>query len=187
MYPKNHLFFIDFPHSLITFKIVRGCSLFNREDFEMLALRLGIPSLVLTVLIGGTLIGSYYQDETKKDDPKDPQPKIKGTLPKGYKDLGLDEKQKQSIYHIEADYHAKIDELQQKIADLKKDEKAEIEKVLTKAQKDRLKEIREKELGTDTDPKPDPSKTDPKTPPKTDPPKTDPAKPDPTKDTPKDK
>ncbi len=133
----------------------------------MLALRLGLAALILSATLGGLLIGDDKKDDPKKDDPKDPTPVPKGTLPKNFKSLGLDDKQKKDIYRIEAEYRAKIDDYQTKIAELKKDEKSEIEKVLTKAQKDLLREIREKEINGD--------KTPPKDPPVKDPPK-DPAK-----------
>jgi hypothetical protein len=97
----------------------------------MSRLRLILPMMVL-VLVGGWLIG---------DDPKDPPVKVKGKLPAPYKKLGLSDDQIQSVYKIQAKFNGQIDQLSAKIAQLKKDEKSELEKLLTAAQKARLREI----------------------------------------------
>jgi hypothetical protein len=108
-----------------------------------LVIGLGVAALV--VLSGGFLLG----DDKKPDDPK-----VKGTLPPHFKALGLSEEQTQQVYKIQASYKAKIDDLEQKIKDLKAEEKAEREKVLTDAQKAKLKEIL---LGEDKLPKDKPA------------------------------
>jgi Spy/CpxP family protein refolding chaperone len=90
-------------------------------------------------------------DDTKKDPA--PPPKAKGTLPAGWRQLGLTDQQKDKIYKIEAEYRGKIDVLEQKIKELRKEQRDELVKVLTDAQKARLKEIREARDGKDTEPK----------------------------------
>jgi hypothetical protein len=97
----------------------------------MFRLRLILP-LVVMVLMCGWLVG---------DDPKDPPVKLKGKLPTTFKKLGLSEEQIQSVYKTQAKYVTQIDQLTAKIAQLKKEEKAELEKILTPAQKARLREI----------------------------------------------
>jgi Spy/CpxP family protein refolding chaperone len=121
-----------------------------------LALCLGL--LVVLFMSGGFLVG-----DDKKPDDKDP--KAKGTLPTNWKKLGLDDSQIQKIYKIETNYRTKIDVLKQQIEDLRAEEKVEMEKVLTDAQKARLKELK---LGEKEEPK---DKTDEKKPAKDDKPK----------------
>ena len=77
------------------------------------------------------------------DDKSDkaPDAKMRGTLPPNWGKLSLSEKQKQDIYKIQNDAHAKIDALQKQIDDAKAAERKDMEKVLTPAQKERLKEI----------------------------------------------
>ena len=67
---------------------------------------------------------------------------VRATLPANYKQLGLSTKQKNDIYKIRAKYAGEIQELEQKIKDLRKQEKFAYENVLTPAQKARLQEIR---------------------------------------------
>jgi len=87
-------------------------------------------------LIGGSLIG---QDTATKTG--DVPVKFKGTLPRDWKKLGLTEDQVQNVYKIQAKYVSQIDQLKAKIKELQKDEKADLEKILTPAQKDRLREL----------------------------------------------
>jgi hypothetical protein len=118
--------------------------------------RLLIGVLALAIVSSGGLLG----DDTKKspdstktavvqkgeepkkaDNQKDPPVKLRGQLPAGWRRLGLDEKQVQAIYKIQHDYRGKIDDLEQQIKALKKQERDAMEKVLTAAQKARLKEL----------------------------------------------
>lgn len=106
----------------------------------MLRLRLGLIVVGVLVMIGSWSVG----------DDKDTPTKARGILPMNWKKLGLAEDQVQSIYKVQASYKAKIDELAARIAALKKEERAEMEKLLTPAQKERLKEIA---IGETTAPK----------------------------------
>jgi hypothetical protein len=102
--------------------------------------RLMLAALIAALLLGG---GSVGQDK-KTDDKKDQPPvKLKGQLPPNWKKLGLSEDQVQKVYKVQADYDAKINALEQQIKKLKQDEKGDLMKVLTDAQKARLKEITE--------------------------------------------
>lgn len=122
----------------------------------MMKLRLGV--CVLAVLLpGGLLVG---QDTKKVDDPPPPIV-IKGTLPAHWKSLGLDTAQKKSVYKVKAKYEAKIEALRQQILDLQAEEKVELEKILTDAQKARLKEIKLGETKT-TDPEKKPTESEKK-------------------------
>ena len=94
-----------------------------------------IGVLALALLIGGALHGQ--QD---KKDAKDTA-KAKGTLPANWGKLGLSDEQKRKVYKLQGDYNEKIGALEKQVKELKATEKAEMEKVLTDAQKARLKEI----------------------------------------------
>jgi Spy/CpxP family protein refolding chaperone len=92
--------------------------------------------------------------QDKKGDKDDP--KVKGTLPAHWKDLGLSDDQKQKVYKIQANYKTKIDDLEKKIKDLKAEEHEERLKVLTDDQKKKLREIllgepKDKDKPTDKD------------------------------------
>jgi len=109
----------------------------------MKSVRIFLGGVLAVVLVGGLLLG----DDTK------PSGKGRGSLPPGWGKLGLTDSQKKEVYTIQSEYRAKIDDLQKQIDDLKKKERAELFKVLTDAQKTRLKEIAAaKVAGEDTKP-----------------------------------
>ena len=91
-----------------------------------------VSVMTIALVGGGWLMGG--------DDKKD-QPKAKGTLPANWSKLGLSDEQKQKVYSVRAEYRTKIDELKSQIRDLEKKEKSDLEKLLTDAQKARLREI----------------------------------------------
>jgi hypothetical protein len=97
----------------------------------MRRVRVVLGSLVVAFLASGMLFG---------DDPK-ATPKARGSLPPNWSKLGLTDEQKQKVYAIESEYRAKIDALQQQIKALQKQQRDDLAKVLTEAQKARLKEI----------------------------------------------
>lgn len=100
-------------------------------------------ALVLTLTMSLGLGLTLAQDKgADKEKPKDPEGKLKGFLPAGFKKLGLTEKQVQTIYKIQADYRDKKTELTKQLEKLKAEEKETIEKTLTDAQKKELKAIR---------------------------------------------
>ncbi len=115
----------------------------------MLRLRVGVPVVAAVLLAGGWLMG---------EDPKKADPEVvgkAGILPPNWKKLGLTDQQTRDVRRIRGAYATKIEVLRQKIADLHDEEMAELEKVLTDAQKARLREIK---LG-ETKPKEDKDKT----------------------------
>src|SRR5713101_1017971 len=99
----------------------------------MSKVRLSLGVVLVAFLVGGL---SLAQD--KKDTPP---AKAKGTLPANWKKLGLTDEQTQKVYKVRADYGDRINALKQKITQLQSDDKAELLKLLTDAQKARLKEI----------------------------------------------
>jgi Spy/CpxP family protein refolding chaperone len=125
----------------------------------MMRVRNLLGLLAVLVLVGWLAA----EDPKKSDDPKDPSPvKAKGQLPQGWKKLGLTDTQVQDIYKIHAKYQTKIDELAQEIRDLRAQQRAEEYKILTDAQKARLKELGEEKLTGDVTKKDDPKKDDSK-------------------------
>jgi hypothetical protein len=115
----------------------------------MKQVRVVVPLLAAVLVIGGWLLA----EDPKKADPTDPPVKLRGTLPAHWKSLGLTDGQKQQVYKVRATYTAKIDALRDQIRALVDAEKDELEKLLTEAQKLRLRELK---LG-ETTPK-DPTK-----------------------------
>jgi len=101
-------------------------------------------------------------DKKPSDDKKDPPAAIpRGTLPPNWKKIGLTDDQVKAIYKIEAIYRAKIDEMEARIKEMKAQERTEMEKLLTDAQKARLKELKE---GTTKPDNPDKTKAADKNP-----------------------
>ncbi len=70
--------------------------------------------------------------------PKPKAPAVKGRLPAYYGKLEVDDKQKESIYKIQASYDAQIDKLTEELAALKTKRDGEIRAVLTKEQQKKL-------------------------------------------------
>jgi Spy/CpxP family protein refolding chaperone len=119
---------------------------------------------LLTVLF---LVGWLVAADDKKptDEPKDTTTstsKAKGQLPQGWKKLGLTDSQVQDIYKIHSKYRTKIDELEQQIRELRQLERTEEYKVLTDAQKARLKELGEEKFTGEVSKKDDTKKDDSK-------------------------
>src|SRR5262245_42545851 len=113
-------------------------------------LAIGSMALVLALMLSGGLFG-----DDKKDAP------VKGQLPANWKKLGLSDDQVKKIYSVQTDFRGKIGDLKEKIKDLEKQERVEMEKVLTDAQKARLKEILLEKAPTDKkDDKKDDKKSD---------------------------
>jgi len=96
----------------------------------MSRMRFVLGGMLVVALIGGGLLFG--------DDPK---PKGQGRLPPNWSKLGLSDDQKRQIYSIEGEYKTKIDDLQSQIDQLRRKERSEMSKVLTAAQKARLREI----------------------------------------------
>jgi hypothetical protein len=126
-------------------------------------LLLGVVAVVL--LAGGWSLGDDKKtDDKKPDEKKDTPATLRGQLPANYKKLGLSDEQKQKIYKIQGEYRTKILELSEQIKKLTADERAEYMKVLTDAQKARLKELQTGEDSKVADKKPDDKKPDDKKP-----------------------
>lgn len=92
--------------------------------------------VVTGVLLGLVLAGGWLLAQDQK-----PAPRAKGQLPPNWGKLGLSEEQKQKIYSVQTEFRGKIDSLEDQIRQLRKQEGAELAKVLTDAQRARLREI----------------------------------------------
>src|SRR5579862_6652295 len=96
-------------------------------------LLVGVAAVVLAS--AGGLLGDDKTGDAKATA------KARGQLPANWSKLGLTDDQKQKVYTVQSEFRGKIDVLAQQIKQLQKDERGELEKVLTDAQKTRLKEI----------------------------------------------
>lgn len=97
-------------------------------------------AIVAAALMGVGIPWVGGQDP-KSRDSKDAAPRLRGQLPQSWGKLGLSDEQKQKIYGVQDKYRSKIDALNKQIAELKDQERKDMEGVLTAAQKARLREI----------------------------------------------
>ena len=79
--------------------------------------------LLAVLLTFGWLLAA--DDKKAGDEKADTPARTRGQLPPGFKKLGLNDQQTQKIYKIHSEYRAKIDELEQKIRELRQQERAE--------------------------------------------------------------
>ena len=108
-----------------------------------------IALLIAVAVLGG---------DDKTDAPK-------RTLPAGWNKLGLSEAQKQKVFATRAEYQTKIDELKKQIRDLEMKQREDLQKILTEAQKARLRAVlAERSAPASNDDKKPESKPDPKKP-----------------------
>src|SRR5262245_66116533 len=101
------------------------------------------PSIVFGMVAVLLLGGFFLAQAQKPDDKKDPPTttKFRGQLKPNWKALGLTDEQKNKVYKVQTEYGARIDALEAQIKELKQKQEQEEYKVLTEAQKARLKEI----------------------------------------------
>jgi len=103
----------------------------------MTRVRLVAMAFLFAVICSPWAAGNPADDKSDKA----PDTKMRGQLPQNWSKLGLSDKQKQDIYRVQNDFNTKMDALRKQLDDLKAAERKELEKVLTPAQKERLKEI----------------------------------------------
>lgn len=108
----------------------------------MIRMRLFVGLMVFVLAVGGGLLLGQ--------DTGDAPGKSATRLPPGWSKLGLTDKQKSTVYRIQGDYQKKIEPLQRQINGLRKQERAELLKVLNDDQRTRLKEIISSKAGGDT-------------------------------------
>jgi hypothetical protein len=66
------------------------------------------------------------------------------TITPGWKKLGLEQKQLDQMRHVQARYGPRIKALEKELRKLRAEEAAELEKILTPAQRDKLREIQKR-------------------------------------------
>jgi Spy/CpxP family protein refolding chaperone len=95
--------------------------------------------LIAFALLAGIVLitGNGLLSQEKKDPPT----KIKGTLPAGWKALDLTGEQKQQIYKISIKYKEEITKMEDKIKEMRAEERREMVKILTDDQKKKLADI----------------------------------------------
>jgi hypothetical protein len=96
------------------------------------------------VLLAAVLVGTGRSGDKKDTTP--PVPVKKFALPTYWKKLGLSDEQKKTYQETKNLYYAKIYVLQQQIDQLKKQEAAEVMKILSDDQKTMLRNILTKEV-----------------------------------------
>ena len=103
-----------------------------------------VLAFVTTTMLAQTKTETKTPNDTTKTTGKTPPKKFRGRLPNNYGKIGLDVKQKESIYAIQARYVAELDELEKRIEMLKEERDKEIYDVLTEEQKAALKILLDK-------------------------------------------
>ena len=88
--------------------------------------------VVMLALMGGVLAAQ---------EKRDPQARGKGQLPPNWNKLGLSDEQKEQVYKIQAEFQAKIEDLEAQLRKLRAMQGNELRKVLTDAQRQRLLEL----------------------------------------------
>ncbi|HTV57074.1 MAG TPA: hypothetical protein VMI06_19435 [Terriglobia bacterium] len=91
---------------------------------------------IAPVLVVGVFGSGFLMGDDKKDTIF-----VNVSLPAHYKNLSLSPKQKNEVYKIRGKYRAEIQELYEKISELREKEKLDCEKVLSATQKARLREL----------------------------------------------
>ena len=104
----------------------------------MKRLRILVGVLALVVFVG--FVGGRQQPDDIKFKPRP-------SLPQGWKKLGLTDEQRNKVYKVQIDYRDRMAALEQKIKELRAEENQELLKILTDAQKARLKELKDEKAG----------------------------------------
>ena len=105
--------------------------------------------LITALLAGGVLFGEQQ-----------PSSKSKGKLPRFWSKLGLSDEQRKRVASIQTEYKVKIDALKAEISKLEEDERRQLGKILTDAQREELKKIIASQALSDTPSEPSRSKED---------------------------
>lgn len=101
-------------------------------------------SLAGGLLLFAVALNSHTTAQPSADPPasKSEQSKPRGRLPNHFGKIGVTEEQRLTIYGIQADFNAQIDELLAQVEILRGERDKTIEEVLTSAQRDLLTELR---------------------------------------------
>jgi len=91
---------------------------------------------VVAFLAGGLLMNSMILQAQDKVEVKP-----RGQLYSKWKELGLSKDQIEKVYKVQSEHRAKIAKLEAEIKKIRAEERAEAERILTPAQKQRLREL----------------------------------------------
>lgn len=94
-------------------------------------------ALLMPFALSSITANGADEAKSKKAEAKEKAP-VKGRLPQYYSKVDVDDKQRETIYKIQADYDAQIDKLTAELAALKSKRDTEIRAVLTKDQQKKL-------------------------------------------------
>ncbi|HMO34478.1 MAG TPA: hypothetical protein PKA06_00410 [Gemmatales bacterium] len=97
---------------------------------------------------------SSTKSDSKESTKESKEARVRGVLPQYFGKLSLSDEQRQKIYRIQNEYSDQIADLEKKIESLKAERNNKYLKELTKAQRERLEELkkgREKEKDDDND------------------------------------
>jgi hypothetical protein len=97
----------------------------------MLLRKMTMGSVLFGVLLAGGLLLGEQQ----------PTSRVKGKLPRFWNKLGLSDEQRKKVVSIQAEYKVKIDALRAEISKLEDEQRRDLGKVLTDAQKEELRRI----------------------------------------------
>ncbi len=95
-----------------------------------------------TALYAQDKSGSKSSGSKSSGKSETKETRVRGVLPQYYGKISLSDEQKQKIYKIQNEYSDRIDDLEKKIDELKAERNAKYLKELTKAQRERLEELR---------------------------------------------
>jgi TolA-binding protein len=104
-----------------------------------------IAMVAFSLLIGGVSAqekGEAKSSGSSKSAKSEKETKLRGVLPAYFKQLGVTDDQRQSIYKIQNEYADKLDDLEKKVEELKAERNKKYLAALTKAQRERLDELK---------------------------------------------
>jgi hypothetical protein len=107
---------------------------FQNSPFEELLMKRITASAIGVAVI--LLAVSLIQAQERREPARG-----RAGLPAGWSKLGLTDDQKQKVYSIQSEYQGKIEDLRRQVRQLQRQERGELEKVLTDTQKARLREL----------------------------------------------
>ena len=93
-----------------------------------------------TWTLAGVAVFALFACGAFADDKPAPA-RGRGALPAMWSKLGLTDEQRRQVYSTQAEFRAKIDDLENQIRQLRKQERMALEKDLTDAQRARLREL----------------------------------------------
>jgi hypothetical protein len=98
-------------------------------------------TLAGALAVGLLCSGLAFGDDTKSTKSDSSKPAAKAALPAHFKQLGLNDEQREKVTSVLNEYKARIDALNKELTELRQKQHEEIAKLLTEQQKEHLKQI----------------------------------------------